>query len=213
MIKDYISPKYDSSKIESGEINDLIDVLEDRVQNWLFEPVKEMLINPKGIMTGLGVIMTYFEGITIYMRGEDSIRRSAAFFEEGFIGTLLPSGHPERILSRVAKVVYEEARCGFAHDGFVRGKVLASYDFEHDLTVTVPRVNGKVDIDGEIQSIIINPRILLAAIERHFNEYIGMLRDDSANEDAREKFREACRIKWGLDGPPVVIGMDREDHP
>jgi hypothetical protein len=39
-----ISPNFDDAKLDSGSIEDLIDVFEDRVRHWLLEPTIGVLI-------------------------------------------------------------------------------------------------------------------------------------------------------------------------
>lgn len=203
-----ISPNFDDSKLDSQDVEDLIEVFEDRTRYWLFEPAKNLLKSKNGDIASLGLILTYFEGITIYLNGKDSKNNSRKFFIEGFLTVLKASGIDDELLERVADIIYTDARCGFFHDGFCfRSRILVSPDANQDLIITLPKKNGIVDREGEIKSIIINPNRLLSAIENHFNHYIRQLRNNS-NQDLREKFRNACKTKWALDEPPIVIGLD-----
>ncbi|CAD7779809.1 MAG: hypothetical protein KIIPBIDF_01572 [Candidatus Methanoperedenaceae archaeon GB50] len=113
-------------------------------------------------------------------------------------------------LSRAADLIYSDARCGFFHDGCFRSRILVSPDASHDLIITLPKKNGIIDKQGDIESIIINPNLILSAIESHFEHYLRKVRDMS-NKEIRANFENACKIKWALDEPPVVIGLDPDN--
>lgn len=202
-----ISPNFEHAKLDSGSIEDLIDVFEDRVRHWLLEPTKSLLKTQHGDIAALCLILTYFEGITIYLKGKDSQNNSKVFFREGFLEVMKVSGIDDVLLGRVADVIYSDARCGFVHDGCFRSKIFVSPDASHDILITLPKKNGIVDRHGNIQSIIINPNRVLSAVENHFENVLQSLRN-KAESEARSNFLTACKIKWTLDEPPVIIGLD-----
>ena len=147
------------------------------------------------------------------MNGRNSKNKSKAFFKEGFLSVFKASGIDDDFLKRVSDIFYTDARCGFFHDGFgFRGRILVSPDANQDLIITLPKKNGLINREGEIQSIIINPNRLLPLIERHFNLYLNQIRDKS-NQELRAKFQEACKTKWDLEGSPIVIGLDPNGIP
>jgi len=202
-----ISPNYDDTKLDSKSVDDLIDVFEDRVKYWLLEPAKVLLKTKNGDISSLCLLLTYFEGITIYLRGKDSKNKSKAFFREGFVEVMRSSGINDDLLGRAADLIYSDARCGFFHDGCFRSRILVSPDASHDLIITLPKKNGIIDKHGDIESIIINPNLILSALENHFEHYLRKVRDVS-NKEIRANLENACKIKWALDKPPVVIGLD-----
>jgi hypothetical protein len=120
------------------------------------------------------------------------------------------SGVNEALLGRVADTLYEDARCGFFHDGIFRERILFSGNFDGSLLMTMPRVNGKPDVNGEIQSIVINPKHFIQTIETHFMDYVRLLRD-SANTELRDNFKKAVEIKWRLNTPGPIVGMDEQE--
>jgi hypothetical protein len=75
-----ISSKYESEKLESRKIEDLIDILEDRTKGWVIEPAQKILKLKNGFYPGACILTSYFEGIMIYKHGEDSKDRSKQFF-------------------------------------------------------------------------------------------------------------------------------------
>jgi hypothetical protein len=206
--KYYISPNFDPSKYETKNVEDLIDVFEDRTLHWLFEPIRNLLDLQNGYMAAFGLILSYFEGITIYIRGKDSMGNSATFFKEGFLAVLKTAGHDDDLLERVAEIIYSDGRCGFFHDGFgFRGRILIAPKANKDMIITLPEKDGVVDEKGPIESIIINPSRIFSIVEKHFIQYIYQLKEKS-DQDLIENFEKACKIKWGIDDPPVAIGLD-----
>ena len=207
-----LSPNFDESKLDLKNVDDLIDVFEDRTRYWVFEPIQDLLRKPHGLIAALGLLLTYFEGIAIYLKGKDSKNNSKPFFKEGFHDVFKAHGISNELLGRVSDIFYTDARCGFFHDGFgFRGRILVSRDPKYqDLGITLPKKNGLIEKKGDIQSIIVNPDRLLSTIEHHFSLYINDLRNKS-NLEARLKFQKACKVKWDLEGPPVVIGLNPND--
>ena len=132
-----ISPNYEGKKLDPGRTDDLIDVFEDRVRYWLLEPAKNLLKTQHGDVAALCLVLTYFEGITIYLKGKDSKNNSKAFFREGFLEVMRVSGIDDHLLGRVADVIYTDARCGFFHDGCFRSKIFVSPDASHDLLILI----------------------------------------------------------------------------
>lgn len=202
-----ISPNFEEIKLDPGKPDDLIDVFEDRIKYWVLEPAKNLLKTQHGDVAALCLLLTYFEGITIYLKGKDSKDNSKAFFREGFSEVMSVSGFDDQLLGRVADVIYTDARCGFFHDGCFRSKIFISPDASHDLIITLPKRDGVIDLNGRIKSIIINPNLVFSAVENHFENYLKRLRNISESV-VRMNFLLACKDKWALDEPPVIIGID-----
>jgi hypothetical protein len=157
-------------------------------------------------VAGFALSLSYFEGICIYLRGEDSKGKSKQFFREGFVDVFRSSGLAVPLLGRIADVLYEDGRCGFFHDAMFRTRVYFSELFGEPLVITVPKVNGVIDQAGEIQSIVVHCPKYFEYLEGHFTKYVARLRDKSESE-LRKNFQVACELKWGLDAPPRVISL------
>jgi hypothetical protein len=136
-----ISPHFSPEKLDSPSIADLIDVFEDRLSGWLLGPAQKLLDNPVDQVAGFALSLSYFEGICIYLRGEDSKSKSKQFFREGFVDVFRSSGLADALLERIADVLYEDGRCGFFHDAMFRTRVYFSEHFGEPLAITVPKVN------------------------------------------------------------------------
>lgn len=201
----FISPNYDAEKLESPDIDDLVDVYQDRIMHWVIEPAKLLANTEHGGPAAFCILLTYFEGAWSYLMGKSSSRRSKEYFQRGFADVFKLSGNKESLLLRVAQILYEDARCGFFHDGLFRGKIFFA-DMNRDIVVTLPKLNGKLDLEGDIQSILIDVKRCILAVEKHFSSTISSLRDASTPEK-REGFfiffKSQC--DWEQPGPIVAI--------
>ncbi|TOB48464.1 hypothetical protein, partial [Vibrio parahaemolyticus] len=56
-----LSPNYTYEKLESNDLEDFIDVFEDRMLNWIFKPVEMLLNLEEGYIAAMGILSTYFE--------------------------------------------------------------------------------------------------------------------------------------------------------
>jgi hypothetical protein len=200
----FISPHFPSEKLDSPSVEDLIDVFEDRLSSWLLGPAKKLLEHPVDRVAGFALSLSYFEGISIYLRGEDSKGKSKHFFRDGFVDVFRPSRLEPALLERVADVLYEDGRCGFFHDAMFRTRVYFSEYYGEPLVIALPKVNGVIDEAGEIQTLVVHCPKYFEYLEGHFTKYVARLRDKSES-DLRGTFQAACDLKWGLSSPPRVI--------
>ena len=206
----FISPNFTQDKLDNPTTDDLIDVLKDRVLNWLFEPAKKLLSEKDDWFGAVCLLLTYFEGIWSYVTGVDSKGHSKKYFKDAFLDVFDQSGPPPDLLSRAAGVLYEDGRCGFFHDGMLRSRIFVVELKKDDILITLPRkIDGSIDLDGEIQSILIDPRHFMAAIERHFVDYLLCLRNPQQTLKS-ENFQKIAKEKWDYEGPGAVIGLNRD---
>jgi hypothetical protein len=206
MVENYISPNYTWEKLENPTFDDLLDVFEDRIRNWLLKPAESLLQLQQGFVSAISLLFTYFESIQIYISGQDSKGASQKFFIDGFLAVFGSPGIDKSKLNKMAKTIYIEGRCGFFHNGLSRGKVLYSKVRNEALTVTQPKVDGEIDFNGEVRSIVINPDRFHWCVKRHFNKYISDLRDVE-KKTLRDNFKKAVDIRWGMEDRDPIIGM------
>jgi len=205
----FISPKYKGEKFNKPSFDDLVDVLKDRVFYWLIEPAKKIINEQNGHFGALCLLLTYFEGIWSYTTGKDSKGKSKKYFRDAFVDVFSSSGHTADLLSRVADIMYEDGRCGFFHDGISRSRIFISGLNTFDMIITLPKKSdGNVDPNGEIESILIDPKYFMAAIERHFIDYLLCLRNPK-EKVKRDNFLKMAKEKWDYEGEGVVIGLNR----
>jgi hypothetical protein len=173
---------------------------------WLLKPAEQLIRNPMGQIAGLALMLSYFEGVWIYVQGQDSKGRSKQFFREGFLDSFRRTGQSEKLLERVADVLYEDARCGFFHDAMSRGRIYIGNHFPGPLTVTLPKIGGVIDQTGIIESIVVHPPEFFQFIEGHLRDYVQRLRD-VAEAELRGKFERACKVEWDFEGTSPVIAL------
>ncbi|MFQ5913113.1 MAG: hypothetical protein ACE5JS_08020 [Nitrospinota bacterium] len=201
-----ISPRYPDTKFDKPSIDDLIDVFEDRVRLWVLRPAKSLMDTQHGQIAGFCLVLTYFEGIWSYIEGRGSKGCSKEFFERGFVDVFRTTNLKEKLLRRVAGILYADARCGFFHDGMFRERICFTSLPQGEMLVTLPKKQGQVDEDGQIQSLLIDPRRFYSAIKEHFDRLISSLRD-SRNVEERTKFQTAFKEQCDWETPGPVIGI------
>ena len=82
-----VSPNYGSDKLESGRLEDKIDVFEDQVSGWILDHAIRLTSPeyggpPGGDKAGLILALTYFESIAQFMRVSNftvSLQRTQGF--------------------------------------------------------------------------------------------------------------------------------------
>jgi hypothetical protein len=205
--RNFISPNFTHEKLESATYNDLIDVFEDRMRNWFLMPAERLLKIPHCQIAAVGILVTYFEGIAIYLLGKDSKNRSFEFFAEAFSKVF--SFADKNALRIVARAIYDHARCGFVHDGMFRNRVFFSDVPSKPLIVSFPKRNGALDL-SRVESIVINPSRFCESIRIHFERYLKSLRVGS-DVSIRQAFEAAAKLKWALNEPDRAIGMTQEE--
>lgn len=201
----FISPSYPDSKLDSPFIDDVIDVYEDRVRNWLLAPAKAVMEHEHGGPAAFCILLTYFEGAWSYATRRSSKGRSKEFFTNGFVDVFRSSNVPVPLLCRVGHLLYADARCGFFHDGMFRERVYLA-ESTHELLITLPTNGGALDLNGEIESVMIDVGRCHAAVIRHFDAAMRQLRDPQNIAD-REAFYAFFKSHCDWDKPGPVIGL------
>lgn len=206
----FISPTFTHDKLTSPSYDDLVDVFEDRMRNWFFLPSSKLLNIPNCDIAAVSLLMNYFEGIEIYLTGEDSKTKSGEFFANGLNKVFSMQGHSQQFAKKIAAALYGQARCGFAHDGMFRNRVFFSRIRPEAILITWPKKNGVFDESAEVESILINPLKFFDSIQKHFNSYVKTLRKGAAT-NAKQAFEKAVALKWGLNEPDRAIGMTENE--
>jgi hypothetical protein len=209
-MRNLISPNFSYEKLESPTCEDLIDVFEDRMRNWFLLPATRLLDTPDCQIAAIALLISYFEGIEIYLTGKDSKNKSADFFANGFKRVFSIHGEGRELLRKIADALYSQARCGFAHDGMFRNRVFFSGVRPEPLLITWPKKNGVFDFSGDVESIVINPSRFYESIQKHFDGYVKKLREGS-DLAARQAFEAAVKLKWALEEKDRSIGMTEDE--
>ena len=206
----FVSPRFTHVKLEPPFFRDVVDVFEDRMKYWFIGPAKLLLGAEHGEVAAVALTMPYFEGIEIYLSGEDSKGRSREFFMRGFRRVFPGFTGPEYLYERVASGLYESLRCGFAHDAMFRHGIYFSDVRKEPFTLTWPKKNGEYDLEGQLESAIVNPRSFVEGVERHFQNYVRELKAVGESE-IKKKFQAAADVKWHLLSRERSIGLTEEE--
>jgi len=201
-----ISPHFGYRKLQNPTIDDLVDVLEDRVKSWILEPAHKLASDPIEQYAALCLLLTYFEGIWMYIQGKDSKGCSQKFFAAAFVEVFHRGGVTEHMLQRIAEVLYVDARCGFFHDGMFRERIFLGKSRGGVMHATLPIVNGAIDEDGVIQSVVIDVEDFYRYVEGHFSSLVARLRDTGQGA-LRLNFQKICHEKWGYEREPRVVAL------
>ena len=201
-----ISPNFDEAKLDDPSNADVIDVLEDRIRGWILEPAQNMAESDSGHLPALTLLLTYFKGIWSYLEARSSQGQSKKFFVAAFADVFASSGTAESLLIRVAEVLYSDARCGLFHDGMARNRIYVGTIAPEPLVITLPRVDGEVNLDGELQSLLINSKAFCDSIEQHLSTLVARLRSDLQSPETK-RFVEFCRETWSWHTDAYPIGL------
>lgn len=205
----FISPNFGHEKLKLGNFEDLVDVFEDRMRHWFLLPAEKLLEIPHCQIAAVALLITYFERIEMYLSGEDSKNKSFEFFAEGF-SKVFPLQNDDKEATRtISRTIYDQARCGFVHDGMFRNRVFFSDVPSKPIIITFPKKNDTLDT-SQIESIVINPRLFFESIQNHFEDYLKSLRNGT-DISIRQGFEATVKLKWALDEGDRAIGMTEEE--
>lgn len=210
IMEHFISPSFSYEKLDSPSYADLVDVLEDRIRNWLFLPAEKLLNTPNCDIAAVALMVNYFEGIEIYVTGEDSKNKSFEFFTRGFGRVFTVRGQDSEFSCKIAAAIYRQVRCGFAHDGMFRNRIFFSRVRPEPILVTWPKEKGVFDRSADFESILINPPLFYKSITIHLDRYLQKLRDGTETV-AKCAFENAVALKWGIGEREPAIGMTKDE--
>jgi len=145
----------------------------------------------------------------MYLSGEDSKNKSFEFFTDGFFKVFSIDHEDKSSYKIIARAIYDQARCGFAHDGMFRNRVFFSDVPSRRLLVSFRKKNGVLDL-SQFESIVINPFRFHESILIHFEGYVKSLREGS-DSALTLAFQNAVKLKWALDDEARAIGMTEEE--
>jgi hypothetical protein len=205
----FISPNFGHEKLESATYEDLVDVFEDRMRHWFLKPAELLLKIPHCQIAAVALLITYFEGIAIYLSGKDSKDRSFEFFTNGFLKVFSIDNEDKNTSKIIVRAIYDQARCGFAHDGMFRNRIFFNDVRPEPLLLSFRKKNGVPDLT-QFESILINPFRFFESIQIHFEGYLKSLREGS-DTTLKKAFQTAVKLKWALDERPRAIGMREEE--
>jgi len=190
-----ISRHYSDNHLIDSTFETRVAIYEDQIRGWFHDQARILEKNSDhaGFVLLL-VSLTYVEGHAIFLRGEDSKRKSPEFFRKGFKEVFKPQGPSKSIIDRAVNALYEEVRCGLFHTGMTKGKVILGR-YEESVRI-------ELNSTGQAVSFIqIDPHKMLDQIEAHLSSYVTRLRNPKENE-LRNNFDSAWRLRFGQQDDP-----------
>ena len=166
-------------------LQDKITIFSDRVRGWQLDPAEQIIdVSHHAGFIVLYAVMHYFEMIAKFMDGYTGYNKIGVYFNKGFRDAapyLLDN--KSKLTSKVADKVYKEVRSSLYHTGMIGHGIIINH-------------NIKSAIQIEDKSISLNPRMLIHAIERHFNAYMNKLNNPNESE-LRKNFLARFDLQHG----------------
>ena len=202
-----LSPSFRHDKLANPTDGDLVDVLEDIWQGYIFAPVERLLAQPHGEVAAMTLLCSYFEALWTYVTGESSDGQSQRFFAKGFC-RVFRSETPES--ESAAKAIYKHVRCGLSHTGMLSSRVHYSRAGQKAFILTFPfKTDRTLDFAAPVKSIVVNPERMFIAVREHFEGYVRTLREANGS-DSFTAFRKAAHSLWGIGEQDNIIAMTEE---
>ena len=155
-----------------------------------------MHVDPHAGFAALQIAFSYFEGHAVFYKGENSARKSKAFFKDAFLSVfpelLTYDGMTEELLESTILAMYEDGRCGFFHAGITRKRFMLR---DGDPIV---RIGADPRTKKEALQVFIDRRKFVDRVWEHFDKYLARLRNP-AETKLRGNFEKALRLLHGPD--------------
>lgn len=156
-----------------------LDIFECRSQDWFLSIGLQLCGESisEGDYVAFMIGLAYFESISQFKNGSDSVGSSYSCFKESFL-ECFPGAQ-----SDVIDLLWKSARCGLFHSGFTKSGIYISNE-----------INCPIEFRGN--EVYVNVNLFLHEISRHFNAYMMDLRN-SENHVLGIKFQKFWDSLWG----------------
>jgi len=159
----WISPNYKYSDWIGADTDKKIEIFQDRINGWQLDIAEQYIENPHSGFAILSIVLSYFEMIGAFNRG-DTKHTGSDEFKDG-VCSVFSEFDINRNGSELGKL-YKLCRCGMYHIAMTRVGILL--DGHYDKPLHFENNNWKI-----------NPRILLERLKEHFNnEYVNEIKSD-----------------------------------
>ncbi|MFH1010192.1 MAG: hypothetical protein V1784_03020 [bacterium] len=188
----WISPNFQRSDFKRDlNIDDMIAIFEDRTLGWQLRIAQETCAKiPHAGFAVLHIVMSYFEMITQFERGEISEGRSPEFFKHG-LKSVLPELANNQYLDDISRILYRQARCGLYHSGITKANITISNSAAEALAWV-----------KDFGRLIVNPESLVKAMIVHFEGFVRRLKD-SKEAELRANFKK----RFELEKPKIDMSV------
>ena len=211
-----VSPNLTCEMLETGRVEDLARVFEDRMRGWVIEPARRLLESAHDDpISAVLLACAYFEPLGHCSNEAPEKMRHAAAFKRG-VEVVFENASAEQI-PMVADVLWRDLRCGFFHYGcalervYFWNQVKGAYQLIY-IRLNEPDEHGRTT---KLDSIVINPARFLGVLARHLETFMrGLL--DPTNVKLRERFEVGFKRMNAVDGKPRRVHWTPEtllSHP
>jgi hypothetical protein len=178
----YFSPKFKFIDLEFENEETLIKAFDDRVRSLYLEPSYKLL-DKEEFAFAVGLICVSMIDLLARI---SSVRKAVGDRYEKWILKNIPElveNMSTRHARCMAKLFYEDFRCGLVHEGRIKNCGQFSYD-----------IDSLAIIEEDI--MLVNPKKLLESVERAFANYLEEIK---TNENSFREFRDALKRDFGDD--------------
>lgn len=162
------------------DIDSKITIFHEQTKGWQLDIADQTIdrIGHSGFAV-LSIAFSYFEMIGKYQNGFASTGQSKKYFKEGFYSVFPElTSQPEDVADTLLNSLYESCRCGLYHRGLTKAGILLTGAIDVPITFDVAQ-----------KKVTINPKLLIANLQLHLQDYVSKLRDP-LNAQLREKFEK-----------------------
>lgn len=176
----WISPEHRRSDFPAVmSIDDKITVFAARVRGWQLDIAQYCADNVEHSgFAVLHILSSYFEMVAKFRDGFMQGGGSRKYFKEGVFWVFPELRTPAQMASTLLGRLYEEVRCGLYHSGMTGRNVWVSDDWD-----------AAIAFNTDNHAVVINPHLLVGALERHFESYLQELREPE-NHELRASFEK-----------------------
>ena len=181
-----ISPHFGIEKLDSGNVDDLIDVFEDRIRNFHFKTARALSQSEIGDADYaiLQIVLSLVETYHVLNHPRNVVGDFVLDFVNG-LHELFPEAFPEindrtEFKGSDMEEIYHSLRCGLYHWGFTRNNI-GVVDASNP-PIQIRTKKGKF-------FVLMNSKGVLDRIEEKYSEFIVDLRRPS-NEVKRDWFKK-----------------------
>jgi hypothetical protein len=155
-----------------------IAVFEDRVNGWMLSVARQLAQNSGSSGCAvLSIILSYFEMIALYERGNKAQRSSRHKFYAGLESVARHNAWPGEDLPRLRSQLYRGLRCSLYHEGMIS---------PHAIVTSESLKNEAYEFrEGRL---VVNPVEMVNAVQNHFTAYIERLRSSDRLDEFTAQF-------------------------
>jgi hypothetical protein len=177
----WITPNHQLSDFHLPlSFDEKVTIFYEQTFGWQLNIAEQVILSIKNSgYASLSIVISYFELIAKYHSGYLGTGQSKSLFKQGvkLIFPCLDTG-PRNDMDNLLDAFYDGCRCGLYHNGRGNSQVLVN-----ELT------NAPIMYSANSDQLIINPRMLITALEVNLELYVKKLKNP-ANVELRANFEK-----------------------